>query len=51
MGKHRDKMADDLALRGLSASTCELYLRYARAFVAHHGRSADELTTEDVRTW
>lgn len=51
MGKHRDKMAQDLALRGLSASTCENYLRNARLFVAHHGRSANKLGTEDVRSW
>jgi site-specific recombinase XerD len=51
MGKHRDKMEQDLALRGLSAKTREGYLRYARAFVAHHGRSADKLGTQDVRTW
>jgi integrase/recombinase XerD len=51
MGKHRDKMAEDLALRGLSASTCELYFRYARRFVAYHGCSVDELGTEHVRRW
>jgi len=51
MGKHRDKMEQDLALRGLAANTCEGYLRYARAFVAHYGRSADELGTEEVRGW
>jgi len=51
MGKHRDKMAEDLALRGMSANTCENYLRYARRFVAHHGRSADELGAEDARRW
>ncbi len=51
MGKHRDKMAEDLVLRGMSANTSENYLRYARRFVAHHGRSADELGTEDARRW
>ena len=51
MGKHRDKLAEDLALRGMAASTCEVYLRYARAFEAHHGRSANKLGTEDVRSW
>jgi integrase/recombinase XerD len=51
MGKHRDKMAQDLALRGMSASTCEGYLRYARRFVTHHGRSVEQLGTEDARRW
>lgn len=51
MGKHRDKMQQDLALRGFSSATCESYLRYARAFVAHYKRSADELGTEQVRSW
>jgi integrase/recombinase XerD len=51
MGKHRDKLTQDLVLRGMSASTCELYLRYARAFVAFHGRSASKLSEEDVRSW
>jgi integrase len=51
MGKHRDKMEQDLALRGLSPSTREGYLRYADAFVAHFDRSADELGTDQVRSW
>jgi site-specific recombinase XerD len=51
MGKHRDKMEQDLALRGLSPSTRKGYLRYAEAFVAHFERSADELGTDQVRTW
>lgn len=51
MGKHRDRMEQDLALRGLSSSTREGYLRYAQAFVAHFGRSADELGTEQARSW
>lgn len=51
MGKHREKMAQDLALRGMSNSTCEMYLRYAHRFAAHHGRNVDELGTEDARRW
>jgi site-specific recombinase XerD len=51
MGKHRDRMQQELTLRGLSSNTCESYLRYARGFVAHFGRSADELGTEHVRRW
>ena len=32
------KMAEDLALRGVSAHTAETYLRYARRFAAHSGK-------------
>ncbi len=38
MGKHRDKMEQDLVLRGFARATREGYLRCARAFVAHFGR-------------
>jgi site-specific recombinase XerD len=44
-------MEQDLALRGVAGQTSALYLRYARTFVAHFGRSADQLGTEEVRTW
>jgi hypothetical protein len=39
MGKHRDRMAQDLALRGVAKTTAEVYLKYARKFVAHFGRT------------
>jgi len=51
MGKHRDRMEQDLALRGASERTRVCYLRYARMFVAHFGRTADRLGTDDVRSW
>lgn len=51
MGKIRDRMVADLALRGLAVTTSERYLRCARSFVAFHMRSPTELTTEDVRSW
>ena len=51
MGKHRDRMEQDLALRGMSEQTRVGYVRYARMFVAHFGCSADQLGTEHVRTW
>jgi len=51
MGKHRDRMVEDLALRGIAETTVEVYVDYARSFVAHFGRSADELGTEHVRGW
>ena len=51
MGKHRDKMQRHLELRGFSTNTCASYLRFARAFVAHGGRSADQLGSDDVQSW
>ena len=50
MGQIRDRMAQDLTLRGFTESTCEAYLRYAQAFVAFHKTSPTELGTEHVRT-
>jgi site-specific recombinase XerD len=44
-------MVEDLALRGLAKNTTEVYVKQARMFVAHFGRSADQLDTEDVRSW
>ena len=51
MGQIRDRMAADLALRGLSLGTRAAYLRYAQKFVAFHKRSPHELGVEHVRTW
>jgi site-specific recombinase XerD len=51
MGELRERMRQDLTLRGFSSSTHEAYLRQARAFVAHFRRPASTLGTEDVRTW
>jgi integrase/recombinase XerD len=49
MGKHRDKMSEDLQLRGYSPRTCQHYIGCARSFVAYHMRSPDELGERDVR--
>lgn len=51
MGEIRDRMTEDLALRGLSAQTSEAYLRCAKSFVAFHRRCPRELGTEHVRTY
>jgi integrase/recombinase XerD len=51
MGEIRDRMAEDLALRGLSASTRKSYLQFATKFVVFHKRSPRELGTEHVRAW
>ena len=51
MGKHRDRMEQALMLRGFATNTRVTYLRYARAFVVHCGRSADKLGRSDVQQW
>lgn len=51
MGAIRDKMKQDLVLRGLSPSTQMQYLGFARAFVAHYMRSPLTLGFEHVRAW
>ena len=53
MGEVRDRMEQDLFLRGVAANTRETYLRYAKQFVAFHRRDARQLGTEEVRasTW
>ena len=49
MGKLRDKMDEDLRLRGLSLNTRKTYLRCARAFVKHYRKSPTEMGKAEVR--
>lgn len=49
MGTIREKMMDDLKLRGFAASTQKEYLRRARNFVAYHGRSPTEMGEREIR--
>ena len=51
MGQIRDRMAADLALRGLSAGTRAAYLRHAQKSRVYHKRSPHELGVGHVRTW
>lgn len=51
MGQVREKMEQELSLRGLAENTRTAYLRYARAFVAYFRRSPLELDREHVRAW
>src|SRR5262245_26388750 len=51
MGMLRDKMAEDLKLRGVAPITAATYLRYAQRFVDHHGRSPLKLGEDDVRAF
>lgn len=51
MGEIQDRMEQELLLRGMAAGTREKYLQMARAFVAYHRRSPQQLGTEHVRSW
>jgi integrase/recombinase XerD len=49
MGQLRDRMEEDLKLRGLSPATRRNYLLYCRKFVAHYGRRPEELGEAEIR--
>ena len=49
MGQLRDRMAQDLILRGFSPSTRKIYLIYARKFVAFHRRPPEQMGEAEVR--
>ncbi|MEY4514179.1 MAG: hypothetical protein RLZZ450_6301, partial [Pseudomonadota bacterium] len=51
MGQLRERMRQDLTMRGMSRSTQESYITYAGAFVAHFKRPASQLGGEHVRAW
>jgi len=51
MGQLRDRMAEDLKLRRYKPSTCDNYLRCARAYAAYHRRSPQEMGIEEVRAF
>jgi site-specific recombinase XerD len=44
-------MAEDLKLRRYKPSTCDTYLRCARAFVAYHRRPPHEMGADEVRAF
>jgi site-specific recombinase XerD len=49
MGLLRERMAEDLKLRGFAPITQTSYLRYAQRFADHYGRSPLRLGERDVR--
>jgi site-specific recombinase XerD len=51
MGKLRDKMEEDLELKGVSPATRRTYLYCAAAFVRHHGKSPQQMGREQVRDY
>ena len=51
MGKVRDKMIDDLRLRGCAPATFEAYIACSRAFIAYHKKPPEELGEPEIRTF
>lgn len=51
MGQLRDKMTEDLRLKGFSRHTRDAYLRCAADFAAHFGRSPAVLGEAHIRTF
>ena len=51
MGELRERMAVDLRVRGLSDSTCDGYMRYARRFAAHFMRSPADMGAEEAKAF
>ena len=49
MTELRQRMIEDLRLRGLSGRTQEVYLRAVRQLAEHYGRSPDLITEEELR--
>jgi integrase/recombinase XerD len=47
----RDTMREDLALRGMSANTIESYVRCARQFAEHFGRSPCRMGAAEIRAF
>ncbi len=47
----RRRMLDDMAIRNLAAGTRTIYVRAVANFSAYHGRSPDQLNSEDVRDY
>ena len=47
----RDKMREDLALRGMSRATIDSYVRCARRFAEYHGRSPSAMGAPEIRAF
>lgn len=51
MGQLRDRMIEDLKLKGYSPNTCRKYVQCARAFVAHYQRPPAQMGEGEVRAF
>jgi site-specific recombinase XerD len=47
----RQRMIEDMQLRGFSERTQEAYLRAVRQLAAHYGKSPDQITEEELRQY
>ena len=46
----RQRMIEDLQLRGLSPKTQDAYVRAVRQLAEHYGKSPDRISEEELRT-
>jgi len=51
MTELRQRMIEDMRLRGLSARTQEAYVRSVRQLAEHYGRSPDLITEDELRAY
>ena len=51
MGQLRDRMEQDLKLKGVSPATIRNYLLYCRKFAAFYMRSPEELGAREIRAF
>jgi integrase/recombinase XerD len=51
MTKLREKMIEDLQLRGLSSKTQELYVRAVQHVAEHYRKSPDKITEDELREY
>ncbi len=47
----RQRMMEDMQLRGLSARTQQMYVRAVRQLAEHYGKSPDQVTEEELRQY
>ena len=47
----RQRMIEDMQLRGLSEKTQEAYVRAVRQLAEHYGRSPDRINEEELRQY
>ena len=51
MGLLKDKLIEEIKLRGLSARTEQIYVQVAQKFILFTKKSTSELSLEDARTY
>jgi len=47
----RQRMVEDMQLRGLSEKTQDAYVRAVRQLAEHYGRSPDRISEEELRQY